>query len=463
MFIAREKELQLLNKYYRKDSFELLILYGRRRVGKTSLLTEFIKGKKAIFFSAEENNDTLNLEKFSEIVLTYFGEEEFISAFKTWELAFRYVSKKVHEERLIIVIDELPYLVSGNPSFLSTLQHLIDHDLINKNIFLILSGSSISFIENEVIAHKSPIFGRKTGQLVVEPFDYFDVARFFEAYSYLEKLEAYGILGGVPLYLLKFDCRESIKENVIENILDIGAYLYDEPKNMMHQELRNPAVYNAIIEAIASGASRPNEIATKIGENVNKTHKYMQTLLELRIIVKIQPVDNKRGNKSIYRLKDNLFKFIYRFVYRYKSMVEQGLAEVVYTKKIETYFNEYMGGIFEDICLEYLIRKNREQKLPFIVEEFGTWWGNNSIEKRQEEIDIVGLGEDNVLYVECKYRNELVGKEVFEKLVYRSMFIKSPSKHYYIFSKSGFKKELIEIAKKDTRLTLIKSDELFRI
>lgn len=462
MFIGRENELKKLTNYYKSSKFEMLILYGRRRVGKTRLLTEFIKDKNSIYYVAEENNNFRNLKKFSEILTNHFNDE-FNYNFDEWSDVFTYISKKTTDERLVIVLDELPYIALSNPSFLSMLQNSIDHELLNKNILLILCGSSISFMENELVAHKSPIYGRKTGQLEIKPFDYYDATNFFPKYSYEDKIKLYSILGGIPHYLIKFDDKKTIKDNTIINILNSSSFLYDEPNNLLHQELRSPMVYNAIIEAIASGASKINEISTKINETTTKTNKYIKSLLELRIVKKISPINNKSSKKHIYLLNDNLYKFIYRYVYSNRSMVEQDFSAIVYQNKIEPDFSNYLGKVFEDVCLEYLMRKNKTMELEFIVEKFGTWWGNNPIKKKEEEIDIVAISENKSIYCECKYRNEKIGTKIYEQLVERSHMIPKESMYYYLFSKSGFTEELKKLSLLKNNIKLITLKELFEI
>ena len=462
MFIGREKELRKLNQYYHSSKFEMLIVYGRRRVGKTRLLTEFIKDKDAIYYAAEENNDFRNMAKFTKIITDHFNEDLNIS-FNGWEDIFKYISKNLGNEKLVLVIDELPYIALSNLSFLSILQNVIDHDLLNKNIMIILCGSSISFMENKIVSHKSPLYGRKTGQLKIEPFDYFDSAKFFPSYSIKDKIKTYSVLGGIPHYLIKFDNIFSLQSNIIKNILDSSSFLYDEPSNLLHQELRSPVIYNAIIEAIASGSSKINEISTKIHETPTKTNKYIKSLLELQILKKIHPIDKENSKKTIYLINDNLYKFIYKYVYSNRSLIEQDFGEIVYNEKIEPNWNNYLGKIFEDICLEYLLRKNAKLELEFLVEKFGTWWGNNPIKKRQEEIDIVGLSENRGLYCECKYRNEKLGIAVYNQLIERSDLIPKKEKYYYLFSKSGFTPELKELEKNKENLKLISLEDLFNI
>jgi AAA+ ATPase superfamily predicted ATPase len=462
MFIGRKNELGKLDRYYESSRFEMLIVYGRRRVGKTKLLTEFIKGKNAIYYVAEENNDFRNKDKFAKIVMNHFKDELNVK-FEEWEDIFKYIAKNIGDDKLVLVIDELPYIALSNLNFLSMLQNVIDHELLNKNIMLILCGSSISFMENEIVAHKSPLYGRKTGQLKIEPFDYYDVAKFFPGYTNENIIKIYGVLGGIPHYLIKFDEKYPLEENIIKYILDASSFLYDEPNNLLHQELRNPAVYNAIIEAIAGGSSKINEIATKINETSTKTSKYIKSLLELRILKRVAPINKEDSKKSIYLINDNLYKFIYRYVYSNRSMIEQDLGELVYHRKIKPDWSSYLGKVFEDVCLEYMLRKNRNLELEFVVEKFGTWWGNNPLKMRQEEIDLVGLSKNEGVYCECKYRNEKIGVAVYDKLIERSNLIPKGKMYYYIFSKSGFTTELQQIAAIKKNVKLITLGELFKV
>jgi hypothetical protein len=460
MFIGRESEMRKLNQFYASSKYEMVVVYGRRRVGKTRLLTEFIKGKNAIFYVAEENNDLLNKAKFSRTVLNHFEESINIS-FDFWEDIFKYIAKQKQEEKLVIVIDELPYIAFGNPSFMSILQNIIDHVLIDKNIMLVLCGSSISFMENEIVAHKSPLYGRKTGQMKILPLDYYNAGKFFSMYSPEDKFRAYSVLGGIPHYLLHFRNDLSVDENIIRSFMNNASFLYDEPRNLLHQELRNPAVYNTIVEAIADGASKMNEIATKIGETPSKTNKYLRSLLELEIVEKKTPVNDKKSKKTIYWISDNLYNFMFRYVYSNRSLIEQDLGEALYYRSVKEDLDNLYGRVFEEVCVQYLMRKNKLLQLEFMVENFGGWWGNNPILKKQEEIDIVGLSKTEGLYCECKYRNEKLGIRVYEKLVERSHLLPKAKRYYYLFSKNGFSDRLIELSKADENVRLFTLSDLY--
>ncbi len=462
MFIGREYELNELDKFYNREQFQFVTLYGRRRVGKTYLIKEFIENKKAIFFSAEESTDYINLRRISS-QLNEFMNFGVNAVYQSWEDIFNTLADISKKERIILVLDEFPYLQNANNGFMSILQHSIDHRLMNTKAMIIASGSSISFMENEMISHKSPLYGRVTGQMFLKPFDYYDASMFFNNYSCEEKIEAYCILGGIPQYLKKFDDKKNIKANIIEYILNANEELFEVPMNTLKQELRNPAVYNSIIEAIASGSSRLNEISTKIGVPATTALKYMDTLMRLHIIKREVPILSDTKKKTIYSINDHLFRFVHAYAYRYRSLIEMGMGEAVFEKNIKNDYYKYIGLSFERVCLEYLIRENKELKLPFLVEKFGRWWGGNPATKKEEEIDIVGIDKNNGLYVECKYRNEKFKLSQLKELMQKSNLVHRTNKYYYIFSKSGFSKELMDYTTQVNNVKLITPRDLFKI
>lgn len=239
--IGRVQEMNQLERMYTSARFEFMVMYGRRRIGKTTILQEFSKTHKTIFFSAQEKNDALNLQDFSRLVQEYF-DRNFISNFANWEDALNYLGRKSQNQRTVLIVDEFPFLAETNPSIKSILQHKIDHDWKERNLFLILCGSSVSFMLNDVMGYKSPLYGRSTGSMEVLPFDYLESAAFFPNYAEEEKLIAYGMLGGVPRYLNAFDPGRSLRENLISEILAEGAFLNDEPQTMLRMELREPPV-----------------------------------------------------------------------------------------------------------------------------------------------------------------------------------------------------------------------------
>ncbi|MGB9812774.1 MAG: ATP-binding protein [Thermovenabulum sp.] len=462
MFIGREQELSVLNKLYNENKFHFIVMYGRRRVGKTTLLTEFCKDKPSIFYVAEEHNDKIALESFSDKILSFFGLSGFVSRFESWEKAFLFIAEQAKDRRIILVIDEFPYIVNANKTIPSLLQNLIDHHLKNTKLFFIICGSSVSFIEKEVLSYKSPLYGRRTAQMVIEPFNFFESRKFFPRYDFEDQVMAYGILGGIPQYLNNFDDTKDIYENIKAKILDKVSYLYEEPKLLLKQEVREPAMYNSIIEAIASGCSKLNEISTKVGVDTDKCSKYISTLIDLKIIEKISPVEIKeKSRKSIYKIKDNFFRFWYRFVFPNKDLIEMGLSKEVIENKIKPYINEYLGGVYEEICVDYLKLLNKNRKLPFVFEKIGKWWGNNPYKRREEEIDIVAFDKNNILLGECKWKNTKIDKSILNNLIEKGCVFDYDNKYYFLFSKSGFTDDLIRYAQSSDNIFLIDNKEIY--
>ena len=465
MFIGRTQELQLLDTLHASANFEFLVLYGRRRVGKTSLLQQFTRSHSAIFFSAQEKNDSLNLSDFSKTIQYYFDHQSF-GAFASWESAFEYINLRCMNQRLTLIIDEFPFIASENPSIKSILQHAIDHHWKNKNILLILCGSSVSFMENEVMGYKSPLYGRATSQLELLPFDYFDSAAFFPSYSNLEKMMAYAILGGIPCYLQNFSDRLSLAKNIETQIFRTGSFLKEEPQVLLKMELREPAVYNSIFEAIATGSTRLNDISQKIHEESFKCAKYINTLRAIKLLDKMVPCgDDPTSKKSIYHIIDNYFLFWYHFIFSNKSYYDilgpaDAAAEIMQPEN----FSNYMGLVFEQICTQYMYRQAKLRHLPFIPHKIGKWWGANPSTKKSDDIDILLLDkkQENAIFCECKFRNTPFDKQEFDNLISASHIFTTPvQRYYYLFSKSGFTKWVEDMANSRNDIRLLSVDDLF--
>ena len=457
MFIGREKELKKLNDMYSSNSFELAIIYGRRRIGKTTLIKEFCKDKKAIYFIAREANDVLNIENFSRDVFeTTSKDVSGTVQFSNWEKAFEYIYEISKNERIILVIDEYPYLAQANASISSILQAHIDMKLKDSKLFLILCGSSMSFMENQVLGYKSPLYGRRTAQIRLRPFTFFESFKFHKGFTKEEKAIIYGITGGIPEYLTKVNETKTLRQNIIEMFLSDMGHLYEEPSSLLKQELREPAMYNSIITAIAKGASRLNEIATKNKIESNKCAKYLSSLISLGIVRKEKPVTEENSKKSIYVLEDNMFRFWYRFIPDNMTHIISENSYNLFDKNIKPKLSEYMGAVFEQICIQYLIKENLQNRLPFMFGKIGRWWGNNPKLKKQEEIDIIAVdNEDKMILGECKWKNGLVGENILESLLKKGEMFDHKEKYYYVFSKKGFTSKCIEKSKKLDKIRLV--------
>jgi AAA+ ATPase superfamily predicted ATPase len=456
MFFGRKEELNKLNEIYMNDSFAFVVVYGRRRVGKTTLVREFIKGKNAVYFLAREADGELNLRGFSNDVYEATASNQAgASFFSNWEQAFVYLGRIADNERIVLVIDEYPYLANGYPAISSILQAHIDNTLKDGKLFLILCGSSMSFMENQVLGYKSPLYGRRTAQFKIAPFNFFDSLDFIDGFEPDDQAILYGITGGIPQYLQAIDSAKSVKENIVDLFLTPSGILFEEPANLLKQELREPSTYNSIIEALATGSSRLNEIATHCHMESNKCAKYLKSLLSLGIVKKEHPVTDDSPKKSIYLLDDMMFRFWYRFVFPNMSAISQGLGSAVYDFEVSEGLSAYMGLVFEDICIQYLWLEAKKNSLPFFPVSIGRWWGNNPHMKRQEEIDILAYRKQQALFCECKWTNERVGQAVLTTLIDRGDLFRYRSKWYWLFSKSGFSKELIQYAAEQDKVRLI--------
>lgn len=463
--IGRKKELSLLEKLYNSTKFEYLNLYGRRRVGKSTLLTEFSSTHHCIFMTGQEKNNPLNQSDFTHAICDYFSCS-FIPDFKEWKPIFEFltdlISRDTSNEKIVIIIDEFPYIAKEDPSIKSALQTIIDHKWKNMpNILLILCGSSVSFMVNDVMGASSPLHGRATSEYELLPFDYSITKDFFPAMSNTDRLIAYGILGGIPLYLLSFSDKLSIKDNIETGILSPISVMRREPINLLRMELREPLFYNSILLSVSNGATKLGEVSTKVYEDSSKVSKYIETLKELRIITKSVPYGEKDSSKkSIYTIKDNYFKFWYRFIFPNEGKIKL-LGEEKAAEDICSSLSDYMGLVFEDICREFMVHLAKEGKLPFIPDGFGKWWGNNPTKKRQDDIDIIGIDGNKGIFCECKFRNELFDiSELNDLLDASAIFTRIEEKYYYLFSKSGFTQAVKDLAPQ-YNLKLVTIDDLF--
>lgn len=445
-FYCRDEELRKLHTRYNSDRFECIVVYGRRRVGKTALINEFCKDKPAIFFSALNTTEKENLEVLSKAVMGFERPEtENAPVFPAYDAVLDELTVLTKDKRIVVVIDEYPYLAKAKPAISAMLQHVIDHKWNDSKMFLILCGSSMSFMENQVLGQESPLYGRRTGQFKIEPLDYKETAVFHPNLSETDNALIYGITGGVPHYINKLDVRTTVDEALLENLFDRSGYLYEEPGNLLKQELREPAIYNAIIKAIAEGASRLNDIRTKVGEETAVISKYLKTLMELGIVKKETPIAEKAGKKTIYLLADNFFRFWYRFVPSNISAIDSGRIAKTYPHAVGEHLADYMGLTFEKMCREYLLYY--ADTLPIELNEIGQWWGTDVKKKTQVQIDIVGapVSGNEYLIGSCKYRSEKIGIDELKLLrEYAAVFGKGEKYHYYIFSKGGFTEGLMQ-------------------
>lgn len=439
-FVDREQEFAFLDEQFSTGDRQLLILYGRRRVGKTALITEFLEQQETeyIYFLADQRGTDANAERFANKCATTFDDVP--PAVQGFDDVFEYVTRRADDE-MILVIDEFSYLVEEDDSVPSVFQRIHDDILADTNVSVILLGSSISMMEEGALSHESPLYGRRTGQWKLTPLRFVDASRFFPAYSIEDLIRAYAILGGVPAYLEQFDPEESIANNVRENIVSKGTFLYEEPEFFLRQELREPATYMAILEAMAAGNTKVTEIANAAGRDAKGMSRYLKNLQRLEVVDRIVPVTEPNRKQGIYTVDDHFFEFWFRFVYPNLSDLEQGNTSAV-AESISSDLDEHTSHTFEDVCRQAV----QHPEFPVSVSATGTWW------YREEEIDVVAIheGEERLLVGECKWTSSRVGESLLSDLEEKVSSVRWRGENrqecFILFSKSGFTDGLQESA-----------------
>ena len=473
MFIGRQQELNFLETKYKSNKAEFIVLYGRRRICKTETLKEFCKNKKNVFYAGHECTNTVQLEEFSKAIFALQPEtSRYFDSFKNWFDAFSFIADYNSEEKIIVVIDEFPYVCKGDKSIPSILQNLWDHRLKELNIMLIISGSSVSFIEDELLGAKNPLYGRATGIYKMEPMPFEDAVKFFPNYSNEDKVLAYSILGGIPHYLMQFNPDADLETNIREQILTKGNTLYDEVEFLLHQELRETAVYNAVIQAIALGNCAFNDIYNKVQIDKPKLSVYLKNLIELGIVVREFPVMTPSAqrvnvNRGEYRVTDNFFRFWYAYIYSHYSDIEAGDIEYLWNAVVKRELHFFASKTFETMAISYMRKLRRSGDLPFIFDTIGRWWGkvthkdeNGKPYTVSEEIDVLAADKDEKNYMigECKFTNEPFDLAQLKTL--QNKLEINGEKYWYLFSLNGFTDAVKDAARENSNIQLVTLDDM---
>ena len=470
-FINREEELAYLNSLYGDNRFSLAIIYGKRRVGKTRLIEEYLKDKKGVYFLADKRNVIL---QFPEL-LNYIGQElnnPLISNYKAqdWYDIFRLLESQIKAE-FVLIIDEYSYLTTTDKATSSIFQKGIDQYLKNTPITLILSGSLISIMYEETIAYNTPLYGRNSGARLIKPFSFSSVQKFFAGLDFTKTLEFYSVLGGMPHYCEQFNIQKSVLENIEQVLLNKQHKMFNEVENITRENFRENTTYFNILRSIASGITTHSKIAGSIQLPVNQLDTYLDKLLNLQLIAKVIPItDNpEKSKRAIYQIYDNFYRFWFRYVLPNKSPLEIGRGQSVLTK-IEAEFSTSLGHIYESVCRELIWEVAAQTSKLFEIEKVGLWWEtiNNPAEKRgiEEQIDLVALNEsqNQILFGECKWTNKIVDMEVWQGLVRKSKFVNwknnNRKEFFILFSKSGFSQSLLELAKEKQNLVLVEINKV---
>lgn len=450
-FVDRLNEISTLEKEYQRDEASMVVIYGRRRVGKTELIRRFIQGKPAFYFLATEEAEAMNREAFQHQVALFLGNDLLHDAvLERWEPIFQQLVNAVGNERMVLVIDEFQYLGKNNPAFLSVFQRIWDMILSKSNIMLILCGSLVSMMMSQTLNYDSPLYGRRTAQIRLRPIGFTYYHEFFDwTMSEAELVKRFSLTGGVPKYIEMFQKSRDLSETVCNSLLNPSSYLFDEPNFLLQKEVTDIGSYFSILRVIADGNSKPSKIAALMQQKQTNLPRYFKVLMDLDLLEREVPVTEstpEKSKKGMYRIKDNFIRFWFKYIYPNRSYIEMGHSDVVLNMLAKNFIDGHVSFVYEQICQEKLWELSAKGKLPCLVSRVGKWWDGS------HEIDVVGISEvDDVLILgECKFWTGCVGLNVLSQLEQKAAFIdwhiESRRTVYMIFSINGYTKELMEVA-----------------
>lgn len=454
-FIGRLGELNTLEREYNREK-SFVVIYGRRRVGKTTLIKEFIKNKSVLYFLATEEIESRNKKRFIKSVADFTNSEYLQNAkFDNWEDIFKVFANYNTKDKKILVIDEFQYLVGSNSAFSSVFQRAWDEVLQDARVMVILCGSYISMMLSEVLSYSSPLYGRRTGQIKLNPLSFTEIQNSNIEIDFKQLVELYAVTGGVPKYLEFFNNEKGFIENIENEILSKNGFLYEEPVFLLEKEVRETMTYFSIMQTISEGKHKPSKIATTLEVPITKLSPYLKMLIELNLIEKRVPITEEKPEKSrkgLYFISDNFVAFWFKFVYPYKGELEMDNTGYVVNRILENFIDNHVSYVFEDISKQWLSRLSKKLKITF--NKVGSYWDSNT------EIDVVAIDKENnkVFLGECKYYKKPVTDNVYYKLVEKSSNIHEFDKYnkaYVIFSVSGFDDRLLELNKMTENLVLV--------
>ena len=463
-FLGREKEILDLEKEYARDG-GFVVIYGRRRIGKTTLIKQFIKSKTAFYFLATKEVESQSMKRFAGVIARTTGNSVLQkAAFSDWLDLFQAVADYKPNEKKVLVIDEFPYLVKVNDSFPSILQNAWDEILKDSNVMLILCGSLISMMKKHALSYESPLYGRRTAQMRIAPLPFTTVYE-NQKLSFEEAAEQYSITGGVPKYMEFFSDGQPLYEQIKENVLSKNGFLYEEPNFLLTDEVQVPTNYFSIIKVIADGNHKLGTIAGILGLETSALTPYLKTLSELGFIEKQVPVTEKNAEKTrkgLYFISDNFLRFWFRYVYPYKGELELDNTQISLDELDKDFKEKFVAFAYEDICKEIFARLCSDKAIDFTPSKIGSYWLNDKSGNTQIDVMAVDTVNKRLFVGECKYHNQPVNADMYFELVKKvdnSSEIKSAFKGYTViygvFSKSGFTSRMTDINNSNPNLFLI--------
>lgn len=458
-FINRTQEFKTLEEQYNTPSSSLVILYGRRRVGKTALVTEFLKKHTdTIYYLATEESEALNLKAFREQVAEYTANELLKSASVDWNTVFKIICEYKTSTKKIIVIDEFQHIGESNNAFPSIMQKIWDTLLKDANIMLILCGSLITLMKKQTLDYGSPLYGRRTTQIKLKQIPFKCYGEFYHGKTNKELLPFYAVTGGIPKYIETFSGTEDLYDAIAHRVLSTQGYLYEEPYFLLQKEVSEIGSYFSLIKAIAMGNRKLSEISAAVEVKQTNLTKYLKTLIDLdlveREVAATEPVPEK-SKSGLYKIKDNFISFWFRFVYPYRSYLEKGETSYVLTQIQKGFVQNFASYVYEDVCREKMWELSANDLWDFHFDKVGRYWGSKAPETDIVAIDTTGK---NLVLGECKYSASPKGLSVLHALQERAEMLKrltgATNVEYIIFSNSGFTQGLSDKTSQDNKIKL---------
>lgn len=411
VFINRTRELAQLRERYESKKAEFIVLYGRRRVGKSELIDRFLLSHNGIRILAREESKSLQLRRLAADLGTFFNDP-FLqkTGFKDWDSVFLYLLQHTGE-RVVIAFDEFPYLVAGDSSLPSLLQGYWDGRLKETRVILILSGSSISMMESITMAYGSPLFGRRTGQILLQPLRFIHVLDYLQ--NMIKTVEFFAVFGGTPAYIMAADPAKDVMTNIASQVMREDSFLFRDIEFVLRSELFEPRYYFSILSSLAEGNHSIGLIGNDTGLSKSIVNKYLSVLIDLHLVKRRIPVtENQKSRKGLYYLSDNLFDFWFRFINPHSEMIERGNTDIIVEQYVRPQFSGYVGKHFEEMVMDLFDLYNQHSLMPFVFTRIGSWW------HKEVEIDIVALREDEqkILFCECKWQEKVNGERIFADL-----------------------------------------------
>lgn len=461
-FIGRKQELQVLEREYKRES-GFVVVYGRRRVGKTTLIKEFIKDKKALYFLATEEMERDNMSRFAASLARFCGQEYLADVrYPDWESMFTAFTAYEPQMKKVLVIDEFQYLIGVNQAYASIFQRAWDEVLSKNNVMVILCGSLISMMTTHVLSYGSPLYGRRTSQIRLSPLSFAELREAWRDKSFEELTALYSVTGGVPKYLDFFENDEPLFENIAHEVFSKDGFLYEETAFLLDKEVNEPVGYFSIMRHIAAGCHKLGHIAGAVERPSNRLSPYLKTLMDLELVEKRIPVTEQNPEKSrkgLYYIKDNFVDFWFKFVAPCKGELELGNIDFALKRLEKSFIANHVSFVFEVICQKALYKLIDNFKIPCRPSRVGSWWDNAN------QIDVAGIDHEtkSAILGECKFHSPPVDADVYFELVQKAKTIpelKAFSIYYLIFSKSGFTKRLLEVADNNKDVFLIDMNQV---